>query len=66
MNRPSHTDGFRTRFIVGAVTAGLALALSVHRSGVPVIAATASERHSTVESPFCRFLMVRRKGPQRI
>jgi hypothetical protein len=43
ISRPSHTVRFRTWFIVGAATAGLALALSAHRSGVPVIAATASQ-----------------------
>ena len=44
INKPSHTVRFRTWFIVGASTAGLALALSAHRSGVPVIAATASQQ----------------------
>jgi hypothetical protein len=44
ISRPSHTVRFRTWFIVGAATAGLALALSAPRSGVPVIAATASQQ----------------------
>jgi Cytochrome P460 len=35
---------FRTWFIVGAATAGLAIALSAHRSGVTVIAARASQQ----------------------
>jgi hypothetical protein len=44
ISRPSHTVRFRTWFIVGAATAGLALALSANSSGVAVIAATASQR----------------------
>ena len=44
INRASHTVRFRTWFLVGAATAGLALALSAHRSGVTVIAATASQQ----------------------
>jgi Cytochrome P460 len=40
INRPSHTVRFRTCFIIGAAAAGLALALSTYRSGVPAIAAT--------------------------
>jgi Cytochrome P460 len=44
INRASHTVRFRTWFILGAATAGLTLALSAHRSGVPVIAATASQQ----------------------
>jgi len=42
--RPSHTVRFRTWFIVGTATAGVALALSANSSGVTVIAATASQQ----------------------
>ncbi len=44
ISRPSHTVRLRTWLIVGAATAGLALALSAHRSRVTVIAATASQQ----------------------
>jgi|HubBroStandDraft_2_1064218.scaffolds.fasta_scaffold10294_4 hypothetical protein len=44
ISRPSHTVRLRIWFIVGAATAGLAFALSAHRSGVTVIAATASQQ----------------------
>jgi hypothetical protein len=44
ISRPSHTVRFRTWFIVGAATAGLALALSDRSSGVTAIAAAASQQ----------------------
>jgi cytochrome P460 len=44
INRPRHTDRFRTWFIVGAATAGLALVLSARSRGVTVVAATASQQ----------------------